>query len=73
MVKKLEVIASVDNIRPHRFRHDFGTTITRKGLDSLYGKELMGIRSDKVYERYIQGALKLAAESRLFASARGRW
>ncbi len=37
--------------------HDFGTTITRKGLDPLYGKELMGIKSDKVYGRYTQGTL----------------
>ena len=50
-------IASVDNIRTHRFRHDFGISITRKGVDPLYGKELMGIKSDKVYCRYTQGAL----------------
>jgi integrase/recombinase XerD len=61
MVKKLGAIASVNDIRPHRFRHEFGTSITRKGLDPLYGKELMGIKSDKVYGRYTQGALKQAA------------
>lgn len=61
MVKKLSAIAQVDDIRPHRFRHDFGTSITRKGVDPLYGKELMGIKSDKVYCRYTQGALKQAA------------
>jgi integrase/recombinase XerD len=44
-------IASVDDIRP-RFRHDFGTKITRKGVDLLSGKELMRINSDKVYCRY---------------------
>jgi site-specific recombinase XerD len=57
IVKKLGVIASVEDIRPHRFRHDFGTSIARKGLDTLYGKELMGIKSDKVYCRYTQRAL----------------
>jgi integrase/recombinase XerD len=61
MVKKLGAIANVEDIRPHRFRHEFGTSITRKGLDPLYGKELMGIKSDKVYGRYTQGALNLAA------------
>lgn len=61
MVKKLGASASVEDIRPHRFRHDFGTTITRKGVDQLYGKELMGIKSDKLYCRYTQGALKQAA------------
>lgn len=61
MVKKLGAIAQVEDIRPHRFRHDFGTSITRKGVDPLYGKELMGIKSDKVYCRYTQGALKQAA------------
>jgi integrase/recombinase XerD len=60
-------LASVDNIRPHRFRHEFGTSITRKGLDPLYGKELMGIKSDKVYGRYTQGALKQAAKAYLQA------
>jgi integrase/recombinase XerD len=35
--------------------------ITRKGLDPLYGKDLMGIKSDKVYRRYTQGALKQSA------------
>jgi len=61
MVKKLGAIAQVDDIRPHRFRHEFGTSITRKGLDPMYGKELMGIKSDRVYGRYTQGALKQGA------------
>ena len=61
MVKKLGAIAQVDDIRPHRFRHEFGTNITRKGVDPMYGKELMGIKSDRVYGRYTQGALKQAA------------
>lgn len=57
MVKKLGAIAQVEDIRPHRFRHEFGTSITRKGLDPLYGKELMGIKSDKVYRTlYPRGA-----------------
>jgi hypothetical protein len=66
-------LAAVNDIRPHHFKYDFGTSITRKGLDPLYGKELMGIRSDKVYGRYTQGGLNLAAESRLFAGDWGRW
>ena len=61
IVKKLGAIAQVDDIRPHRFRHEFGTSITRKGVDPMYGKELMGIKSDRVYGRYTQGALKQAA------------
>lgn len=61
MVKKLGALAQVEDIRPHRWRHEFGTSITRKGLDPLYGKGLMGIKSNKVYGRYTQGALKQAA------------
>ncbi len=61
MIKKLGAIAQVDDIRPHRFRHEFGTSITRKGVDPMYGKELMGIKSDRVYGRYTQGALRQAA------------
>ncbi len=61
MVKKLAVTVAVEDIKPHRFRHSFGNTITRKGVDPLYGKELMGLKTDKVYRRYTQGALKQAA------------
>lgn len=60
-MKKIGAIAQVDDMRLHYFRHDFGTSITRKGVDPLYGRELMGIKSDKVYCRYTQGALKQAA------------
>jgi integrase/recombinase XerD len=41
----------------------FGTRITRKGLDPLYGEKLMEIKSNKVYGRYTQGALKQTAAS----------
>jgi site-specific recombinase XerD len=47
----MEVIAQVNDIRPYRFRHEFGTNITRRGVDLMYGKELMGIKSDRVYGR----------------------
>ena len=65
MVKKLGAIASVDNIRPHYFRHDFGTSITRKGVDPLHGMDLMGIKSDRICGRYIQG--KASGDLGLFA------
>lgn len=61
MVKKLGAIAGVDNIHPHRFRHTFGTEVTRRGVDPLFGKELMGIRSDRVFQRYTKGVFKQAA------------
>lgn len=61
MVKKVAVTATVDDIKPHHFRHSFGNTITRAGVDPFYGKELMGIKTDRVYKRYTQGALKQAA------------
>jgi integrase/recombinase XerD len=57
MVKKLGAIAGVENIKPHRFRHTFGTEVTRRGVDPLFGKELMGIRSDKVFKRYTKGGV----------------
>jgi integrase/recombinase XerD len=61
MVKKLGVTAGVDNIHPHRFRHSFGTEVTRCGVDPLFGKELMGIKSDRVFQRYTKGVFKQAA------------
>ena len=61
MVKKLGAIAGVEGIHPHRFRHSFGTEVTRRGVDPLFGKELMGIKSDRVFQRYTQGVFKQAA------------
>lgn len=61
MVKKLGAISGVEDIKPHRFRHTFGTEVTRRGVDPLFGKELMGIKSDKVFQRYTKGVFKQAA------------
>ena len=61
MVKKLGAIAGVDDLNPHRFRHTFGTEVTRRGVDPLFGKELMGIKSDRVFQRYTKGVFKQAA------------
>lgn len=61
MVKKVAKIAGVKDINPHRFRHTFGTEVTRRGVDPLFGKELMGIKSDQVFQRYTKGVFKQAA------------
>jgi integrase/recombinase XerD len=61
MVKKLGAISGVESINPHRFRHTFGTEATRRGVDPLFGKELMGIKSDRVFQRYTKGVFKQAA------------
>jgi integrase/recombinase XerD len=61
MVKKLGAISGVEEINPHRFRHTFGTEVTRRGVDPLFGKELMGIKSDRVFQRYTKGVFKQAA------------
>jgi integrase/recombinase XerD len=61
MVKKLGMVAGVEDINPHRFRHTFGTEVTRRGVDPLFGKELMGIKSDRVFQRYTKGVFKQAA------------
>lgn len=61
MVKKLGAIAGVEHLNPHRFRHTFGTDVTRRGVDPLFGKELMGIKSDRVFQRYTKGVFKQAA------------
>ncbi|MGJ3245683.1 MAG: site-specific integrase [Elainellaceae cyanobacterium] len=60
-VKQLGAIAGVEKISPHRFRHTFGTEVTRRGVDPLFGKELMGIKSDRVFQRYTKGVFKQAA------------
>jgi integrase/recombinase XerD len=61
MVKRLGAVAGVEDVHPHRFRHSFGTEVTRKGVDPLFGKELMGIKSDHVFKRYTKGVFKKAA------------
>ncbi|HEY9695848.1 MAG TPA: site-specific integrase [Trichocoleus sp.] len=44
MVKQLAKVAGVEDMHSHRFRHTFGTEVTRMGVDPLFGKELMGIK-----------------------------
>lgn len=61
MVKKLGAVSGVEDVKPHRFRHTFGTEVTRRGVDPLFGKELMGIKSDRVFQRYTKGVFKQAA------------
>ena len=61
MVKKLVKIAGLEDINPHRFRHTFRTEVTRREVDPLFGKELMGIKSDRVFQRYTKGVFKQAA------------
>jgi integrase/recombinase XerD len=61
MVKRLAQTAGVEDINPQRFRHTFGTEVTRMGVDPLFGKELMGIKSDRVFQRYTKGVFKQAA------------
>jgi len=61
MVKKLGAIAGIDHLKPHRFRHTFGSEVTRKGVDPMFGKELMGIKSDRVFQRYTKGVFRQAA------------
>ena len=41
------MIAQVEDRQLHRFQHEFGTSITRKGVDQSYRKELMGIKATK--------------------------
>ncbi len=43
MVKKLGAISQVEDIRPHRFRHEFGTSITRKALNGFQGAGTGGV------------------------------
>ncbi|HEY9659287.1 MAG TPA: site-specific integrase, partial [Allocoleopsis sp.] len=61
MVKKLGELAGVERIKPHRFRHTFGTEVTLRGVDPMFCKELMGIKSDRVFQRYTKGVFKQAA------------
>ena len=61
MVKKLGAISGMEGIHPPRFRRTFGTESTRRGVDPLFGKELMGIKSDQVFARYTKGVFKQAA------------
>jgi len=35
--------------------------VTRQGVDPLFGKELMGIKSDRVFQRYTKGVFNQAA------------
>lgn len=61
VVKALGVATGISDLNPHRFRHTFGTQSVKLGVDPMFGKELMGIKSDKVFQRYTKGVFQDAA------------
>ncbi|BAU15723.1 integrase domain protein SAM domain protein (plasmid) [Leptolyngbya sp. NIES-3755] len=63
---RLGEAAGIENLTPHRFRHTYASELVELGIDSLLARTLTGHRSEKVFERYIQGKRLAAAESAFY-------
>ncbi|MGG6270911.1 tyrosine-type recombinase/integrase [Leptolyngbya sp. AN03gr2] len=59
---RLGEATGIENLTPHRFRHTYASELVELGIDSLLARTLTGHRSEKVFERYIQGKRLAAAE-----------
>lgn len=63
---RLGKATGIENLTPHRFRHTYASELVELGIDSLLARTLTGHRSEKVFERYIQGKRLAAAESAFY-------
>lgn len=63
---RLGEATGIENLTPHRFRHTYASELVELGIDSLLARTLTGHRSEKVFERYIQGKQLAAAESAFY-------
>ncbi|MGG6262877.1 tyrosine-type recombinase/integrase [Leptolyngbya sp. AN03gr2] len=63
---RLGEATGIENLNPHRFRHTYASELVELGIDSLLARTLTGHRSEKVFERYIQGKRLAAAESAFY-------
>jgi integrase/recombinase XerD len=63
---RLGEAAGIKNLTPHRFRHTYASELVDLGIDTLLARALTGHRSEKVFERYIQGKRLTAAENAFY-------
>lgn len=64
--QRLGTATGIENLTPHRFRHTYASELVELGIDSLLARTLTGHRSERVFERYIQGKRLAAAESAFY-------
>lgn len=66
--QRLGAATGIENLTPHRFRHTYASELVELGIDSLLARTLTGHRSERVFERYIQGKRLAAAESAFYGA-----
>lgn len=58
LIRDLSDIAGLDEpVHPHQLRHTFGTQMLLEGVDPEFVRNLMRIKSPRVFERYTKRAL----------------
>jgi integrase/recombinase XerD len=63
---RLGEATGIPDLTPHRFRHTYASELVELGIDSLLARSLTGHRSERVFERYIQGKRLAAAETAFY-------
>jgi len=63
---RLGEAADIPDLTPHRFRHTYASELVELGIDTLLARALTGHRSERVFQRYIQGKRLTAAEEAFF-------
>lgn len=63
---RLGKATGIVDLTPHRFRHTYATELVKLGIDSVLARSLTGHKSEKVFERYIEGKRLAAAEDAFF-------
>jgi hypothetical protein len=64
--QRLGEAAGIPDLTPHRFRHTYASELVELGIDTLLARALTGHRSERVFQRYIQGKRLTAAEEAFF-------
>ncbi|MBD2091116.1 site-specific integrase [Microcoleus sp. FACHB-1515] len=63
---RLGEATEIQNLTPHRFRHTYASELVELGIDTLLARALTGHKSEKVFQRYIEGKRLAAAEEAFF-------
>lgn len=59
---RLGTATGIQDLTPHRFRHTYASELVELGIDTLLARTLTGHKSEKVFQRYIEGKRLAAAE-----------
>lgn len=59
---RLGTVTGISKLTPHRFRHTYASELVELGIDTFLARSLTGHKSERVFQRYVQGKRLAAAE-----------